>query len=84
MAYVTLTTTFMNHMRMRLTSIFIGIGAFSKSITKSVDYVGYHRCSGNIVEHRVLQGRDKTQSKARALEAELLVDNIRIFLILFC
>lgn len=83
MAYVALTTTFMNHMHMRLTSIFIGISAFSKSITRPDDCDGY-RCCGNIVKQGVLQGRGKTQSKTKALEAELLVDNIRIFLILFC
>jgi hypothetical protein len=59
MAYVTLTTTFMNHMHMRLTSIFIGIRAFSESITRPDDCDGY-RCSSNIVEHRVLRGRGKT------------------------
>lgn len=61
MAYVAPTTTFINHMHMRLSNIFIGINTFSKSITRPDDCDGY-RCSGKIVKHRVLQGRGKTEA----------------------
>jgi hypothetical protein len=40
MAYVTLTTTFMNHMHMRLTSIFIGISAFLRVLQEQMIVMG--------------------------------------------
>jgi hypothetical protein len=40
MAYVALTTTFMNHMHMRLVSIFIGISAFLRVLQDQMIVMG--------------------------------------------